>query len=92
VSLTLAGVNFVRAGEGAWLTMSSAMMKRQASPACVTILDRIELRGCTVSEWMVESLNEFTAFVVWDSVTDPDNWMHVPREMEGEEEEEEEAE
>jgi len=92
VSLTLTGVNFMRAADGAWLTMSSAMMKRQASPACVTILDRIELRGCTVAEWMVDSLNEFTAVVVWDSVTDPDNWMHVPREVEGEEEEEDEAE
>ncbi|KAI9463936.1 hypothetical protein F5148DRAFT_1286004 [Russula earlei] len=89
VSLTVAGVNFVRAGEAAWLTMSSAMTRRQASPACVTILDRIELRGCTVSEWMVDGLNEFTAVVVWDSATDQDNWMHVPREVEGEEEEDE---
>jgi F-box-like len=92
VSLTLAGVNFVRAGESAWSTLSSAMAQRQASPACVTILDRIELRGCTVSEWMVDGLNEFTAVVVWDSVTDPDNWMHVPREVEGEDEDEDDAE
>jgi hypothetical protein len=67
-------------------------MQRQASPKCVTILDRIELRGCTVSELMVDGLHEFTAVVVWDSVTDPDNWMHVPREVEGEDEEEEDAE
>ena len=92
VSLTLAGVNFVRASEAVWSTMSAAMAQRQASPACVTILDRIELRGCTVSEWMVDGLNEFTAVVVWDSVTDPDNWMHVPREVEGEDEDEEDAE
>jgi hypothetical protein len=83
VSLTLAGVNFVRANKAAWLTFSSAMTKRQASPACVTILDRIEFRGCTVAEWMVDGLNEYTAVVVWDSVSDPDNWMHVPRDVEG---------
>jgi hypothetical protein len=59
------------------------MTKRQASPACVTILDRIEFRGCTVAEWMVDGLNEYTAVVVWDSVSDPDNWMHVPRDVEG---------
>ena len=84
VSLTLAGVNFVRASEAAWRTMLSAMAKRQASPACVTILDRVELRASTVTERMVDVLNEFAAVVVWDSVTDPDNWMHVPREVEGE--------
>ena len=83
VSLTLVGVNFVRASKASWLTFSSAMTKRQASPACVTILDRIEFRGCTVAEWMVEGLNEYTAVVVWDSVSDPDNWMHVPRDVEG---------
>ena len=89
VSLTLAGVNFVRANKTAWHTLSSAMTKRQASPACVTILDRIEFRGCTVAEWMVDGLNEYTAVVVWDSVSDPDNWMHVPREVEGGGEEDE---
>ena len=83
VSLTLVGVNFVRANKGAWLALSGAMTKRQASPACVTILDRIEFRGCTVAEWMVDGLNEYTAVVVWDSVSDPDNWMHVPRDVEG---------
>jgi hypothetical protein len=83
VSLTLLGVNFVRANKAAWQTFSSAMTKRQASPACVTILDRIEFRGCTVAEWMVDGLNEYTAVVVWDSVSDPDNWMHVPRDVEG---------
>ena len=89
VSLTLAGVNFVRANKRSWLTLSSGMTKRQASPACVTILDRIEFRGCTVAEWMVDGLNEYTAVVVWDSVSDPDNWMHVPREVEGGAEEDE---
>ena len=83
VSLTLVGVNFVRANKAAWQTLSKAMTKRQASPACVTILDRIEFRGCTVAEWMVDGLNEYTAVVVWDSVSDPDNWMHVPRDVEG---------
>ena len=89
VSLTLVGVNFVRASKAAWQTLSSAMTKRQASPTCVTILDRIEFRGCTVAEWMVEGLNEYTAVVVWDSVSDPDNWMHVPREVEGAHDEDE---
>lgn len=83
VSLTLAGVNFVRAGEGAWQTLLGALTARQASPSCVTILDRVELRGCTVADSMVDGLNEFAAVVVWDSVTDPDNWMHVPREVGG---------
>jgi len=84
VSLTLAGVNFVRASEGAWQTLLSALTARQASPSCVTILDRVELRGCTVADCMADGLNEFAAVVVWDSVTDPDNWMHVPREVGGE--------
>ena len=84
VSLTLAGVNFVRSNEAAWKTFLSAMAKRQASPGCVTILDRVELRGCNVAESMIDRLNEFAAAVVWDSVTDPDNnWMHVPREVGG---------
>ena len=62
----------------------SAIAKRQASPACVTILDRVELRGCNVAESMVDSLNEYAAVVVWDSVTDPDNnWMHFPQEVGG---------
>ena len=92
VSLTLVGVNFVRTSKAAWQTLSSAMTKRQASPACVTILDRIEFRGCTVAEWMVDGLNEYTAVVVWDSVSDPDNWMHVPRDVEGAADEDEEDE
>ena len=83
VSLTLAGVNFVRTSERAWQTLLGGLTARQASPSCVTILDRVELRGCTVADCMVEGLNEFAAFVVWDSVTDPDNWMHVPREVGG---------
>ena len=71
VSLTLAGVNFVRANEAAWKTFLSAMAKRQASPACVTILDRVELRGCNVTKSVVDDLTKFAAVVVWDSVTDP---------------------
>jgi hypothetical protein len=35
---------------------------------------------------MVDGLNEFAAVIVWDSVTEPDDWMHVPREAEGEDE------
>ena len=50
----------------------------------MTILDRIERRECTVSEWMVDGLNEFAAVIVWDSVTESDGCMHVPREAEDE--------
>jgi hypothetical protein len=50
LSLTLAGVDFVQASEAVWSTMSTAMAQRQASPACVTILDRIERCECMVSD------------------------------------------
>ncbi|KAH9064387.1 hypothetical protein EDB87DRAFT_1321589 [Lactarius vividus] len=86
VSLTLAGVNFVRAEEEAWSTLASALVQRQKSPACVTILDRIELRACTVAEDTIDSLKEFAAVVVWDSITDPNSWIHIPREGGGDEE------
>ena len=89
VSLTLVGVNFVRAQEEAWFTLAGTLVQRQKSPACVTILDRVELRGCTVAEDAIDSLKEFAAVVVWDSVTDPNSWIHVPREGGGEEEGEE---
>ncbi|KAI9435821.1 hypothetical protein H4582DRAFT_2079450 [Lactarius indigo] len=86
VSLTLVGVNFVRAEEEAWSTLAGALVQRQKSPACVTILDRIELRACTVAEDTIDSLKEFAAVVVWDSVTDPNSWIHIPREGGGDEE------
>ena len=73
VSLTLAGVNLVRANEAAWKTFLSAMAKREVSPMCVTILDRVELRGCNVAKSMIDYLKKFAAVVVWDSVTDPDD-------------------
>lgn len=96
VSLTLVGVNFVRAEEEAWFALAGTLVQRQKSPACVTILDRIELRGCTVAEDAIDSLKEFAAVVVWDSITDPNSWIHVPRGEGGGEEEggegEEEAE
>jgi hypothetical protein len=41
----LAGVNLVRASRAAWQTMPRTMAMRQASPACVTILDCVELSG-----------------------------------------------
>ncbi|KAH9035678.1 hypothetical protein EDB84DRAFT_1484778 [Lactarius hengduanensis] len=86
VSLTLVGVNFVRAEEEAWSTLASALVQRQKSPACVTILDRVELRACTVAEDTIDSLKEFAAVVVWDSVMDPNSWIHIPREGGGDEE------
>ncbi len=86
VSLTLVGVNFVRAEEEAWFTLAGALVQRQKSPACVTILDRIELRTCTVAEDAIDSLKEFAAIVVWDSITDPSSWIHIPREGGGDEE------
>jgi hypothetical protein len=73
VSLTLAGVNLVRANEAAWKTFLSAMAKREVSPVCVTILDRVELRRCNVAKSMADYLKKFAAVVVWDSVTDPDD-------------------
>ncbi|KAH9039109.1 hypothetical protein EDB85DRAFT_1887581 [Lactarius pseudohatsudake] len=86
VSLTLVGVNFVRAEEEAWSTLASGLVQRQKSPACVTILDRVELRACTVAEDTIDSLKEFAAVVVWDSVMDPNSWIHIPREGGGDEE------
>ena len=86
VSLTLVGVNFVRAEEEAWFTLAGALVQRQKSPACVTILDRIELRKCIVAEDTIDLLKEFAAVVVWDSITDPNSWIHVPREGGGDEE------
>ncbi|KAF8263586.1 hypothetical protein EI94DRAFT_1740599 [Lactarius quietus] len=49
-SLTLVGVDFVRMGGAAWRSLSGALFRREASRTCVTILDRIELRSCTVKK------------------------------------------
>ena len=70
-SLTLVGVDFVRMGGGAWRTLSGALFRREASRACVTILDRIELRQCVVKKETVDILRRSAVVVVWDMVTDP---------------------
>jgi len=70
-SLTLVGIDFVRTGEAASRILSEALRRRQTSPACVTILDRIELRKCAVKKEMVDLLKESAVVVVWDKVTDP---------------------
>ena len=56
VSLTLVGVDFMRANEIASSTLFDMMELRQTSPLRVTTLDRIELRACTVDEDDVDSL------------------------------------
>ena len=76
VSLTLVGVDFMRANETASITLFDTMELRQSSPLCVTTLDRIELRACTVDEDDVDSLRTFASVVVWDSVTDVHSWQH----------------
>ena len=76
VSLTLVGVDFMRANETASITLFDTMELRQTSPLCVTTLDRIELRACTVDEDDVDSLRTFASVVVWDSVTDVHSWQH----------------
>ena len=78
VSLTLVGVDFVRASETASITLFDTMEWRQASPLCVTTLDRIELRVCTVEEDDVDALRTFASVVVWDSVTDAHSWPNDP--------------
>jgi hypothetical protein len=78
VSLTLVGVGFMRANETASITQFDTMELRQTSPLCVTTLDRIELRACTVEEDDVDSLRTFTYVVVWDSVTDVHSWQYDP--------------
>ncbi|KAN0127159.1 hypothetical protein V8E53_015029 [Lactarius tabidus] len=78
VSLTLVGVDFVRANETASITLFDTMEWRQASPLCVTTLDRIELRVCTVEEEDVDSLRPFASVVVWDSITDAHSWPNEP--------------
>ncbi|KAH9052534.1 hypothetical protein EDB87DRAFT_501912 [Lactarius vividus] len=72
-SLTLVGVDFVHTSEAVWKMLSGALFWREASPSCVTILDRIELRRCAVKEDMINSLKRSAAIVVWDTITDPKN-------------------
>ena len=69
-SLTLTEIDFVRMGGAAWRTLSGALFRREASRACVTILDRIELRFCVVKKEMIESLKESAAVVVCDTTSD----------------------
>ncbi|KAF8263588.1 hypothetical protein EI94DRAFT_571660 [Lactarius quietus] len=78
VSLTLVGVDFMRANETASVTLFDAMEWRQTSPLCVTTLDRIELRACTVEEEDVDALRVFASVVVWDSTTDAHSWPNEP--------------
>lgn len=79
VSLTLVGVDFVRANEMALSALEVAMESRQASPLCTTTLDRIELRACSIEEEEVDYLRAFASVVVWDAITDAywqnDPWM-----------------
>jgi hypothetical protein len=70
-SLTLVGVDFVRMGGEAWRTLSGALFRREASRACVTILDRIELRQCAVKKETVDILRKSAVVVMWDMATDP---------------------
>ena len=72
-SLTLVGVDFVRMGGTAWRALSGALFRREASRACVTILDRIELRRCAVKKEIIDSLKRSAAIVVWDMITNPNN-------------------
>ena len=78
VSLTLVGVDFVRANEMALNALFDAMEWRQASPLCVTTLDRIELRACTIEEEEVDLLRKFASVIVWDPIADADSWLNDP--------------
>ena len=78
VSLTLVGVDFVPENETALNALFDTMERRQASPLCVTTLDRIELRACTVEEEVIDSLRAFASVVVWDSITDAHGWLDDP--------------
>ncbi|KAH9052533.1 hypothetical protein EDB87DRAFT_1835844 [Lactarius vividus] len=78
VSLTLVGIDFMRGSETALDALFVAMDWRQASPLCVTILDRIELRACTIEDEEVDRLKEFASVVVWDPDTDADSWLNDP--------------
>ncbi|KAH8981137.1 hypothetical protein EDB92DRAFT_2107027 [Lactarius akahatsu] len=78
VSLTLVGIDFMRGSETALNALFDTMDWRQASPLCVTTLDRIELRACTIEDDKVDCLKEFASVVVWDPNTDADSWLNDP--------------
>ncbi|KAH9048661.1 hypothetical protein EDB83DRAFT_2676924 [Lactarius deliciosus] len=78
VSLTLVGIDFMRRSETALNALFDTMDWRQASPLCVTTLDRIELRACTIEDDEVDCLKEFASVVVWDPSTDADSWLNDP--------------
>ncbi|KAH9038168.1 hypothetical protein EDB85DRAFT_2287595 [Lactarius pseudohatsudake] len=78
VSLTLVGVDFMRGSETALNALFDTMDWRQASPLCVTTLDRIELRACTIEDDEVDCLKEFASVVVWDPNTDAESWLNDP--------------
>ena len=69
-SLTLEGVDFVRMGKAAWRTLSGALFRREASRACVTILERVELRHCVFTKEMIDSLKRSAVLVIGAMITD----------------------
>jgi hypothetical protein len=64
VSLTLTEVDFVWENGAALNALLKAMAWQKASPLSVTMLDRLELRECTVVEEKIDSLSDFTSVVV----------------------------
>ena len=64
VSLTLVGVDFMRANETASITLFDTMELSLTSPLCVTTLNHIELHACTVDEDDVDSLRTFASVVM----------------------------
>ncbi|KAI9445899.1 hypothetical protein H4582DRAFT_2093700 [Lactarius indigo] len=92
VSITLVGIDFMRGSETALSALFDAMDWRQASPLCVTTLDRIELRACTIEDEEVECLKEFASVVVWDPSIDADTWLNDPWMILAEEERDEDDE
>jgi len=70
VSLSLVGVDFGAADEWMRKRLCNSMKRRQANPLCVTLLDHLELRACTVKEEWVDALGDFACIVVWDRITD----------------------
>ena len=75
VSLTLVGLNFVRANGAALITLFGMLGWRQASPFT---LDRIELHVCTVNseEEDGNSLRLFASVAMWDSIFNALSWTN----------------
>jgi hypothetical protein len=48
--LTLVGVDFMHANKTVSIMLFDMMELRQTNPLCVTALDPIELRACTIEE------------------------------------------